>query len=196
MKNVIQLLASALFLLTVSGCKFSESVILGFRPVKEKTEAQLLRYEKRKGLQTDNNYYYIDSASYYNNLAKTLNEDGFTRMEVYDKNGNLLPPYDTADCPAPLNRYLASLCTNTQEPVAGTALAEKMKLIKPFKNNAAAAIYNPADYDYTVILYWGRFMGISNKLNARNFEQALKKHEGCKIHYFKVTLDPVNILRQ
>lgn len=167
-------------------------MLLGFRNVKEKTEEQLLRYETRKGLQTDNNYYIRDSITFRENLNKLL-RDGYVSLEVYDKNGNFLPPYDTSDCPAPLSRYLQSICSIPQESIKDFQLSEKMKTLTPFKNNSSAMTFDHHKYDYTVIIYWARFMGIFNKKNARQFERTLKAQKNCNIHYFKVTMDPVNI---
>lgn len=195
MKKPLILLLALSTLLSFSACSLVKKVFLGFRNVNEKTEEQLLRYASRKGLQTDNNYYLGDSATFMSNLKK-FEQQGFVSMEVYDKNGYLLPPYDTADCPAPLSRYLNSICTTQQEPLKENLLSEKMKTLIPFKNNEAAAAYQPGNYDYTVILYWARFIGAYNKTNALEYERILRGQKDCKIHYFKVTLDPVNISRK
>ncbi len=194
MKNTSMLIFSLITLLTTSGCQLIRNTLLGFRDAKEKTEEQLLRYEKRKGLQTDNNYYICDSAVFADNLNKILS-DSITYLEVYNRDGFLLPQYDTADCPAPLSRYLQTICAETPESHKDLHLNDKMKTLTPFKNNTAAASFNYNDYDYTIVINWARFMGIFNKKNARTFERLLKEQKDCKIHYFKVTMDPVNISR-
>ena len=51
----------AILVLVVQSCRPVQSVFLGLRDPKVKTEKQLLKYASRKGLQTDNNFSLRDS---------------------------------------------------------------------------------------------------------------------------------------
>lgn len=165
--------------------------VTGARDVKTKTESQLLKYERRKGLQTDNNYYINDSLTWVNYLQRVI-DDKLQYMEVYDKNGYMLPPYDTGHCPAPIYRYINNICNFPQEPLRDSLLSVRMAMLSPFKATTTTS-FNPSEYDYSIIIYYARFLGIMNKNYARTYEQLLRDQKDCKIQYIKVALDPVHL---
>ena len=164
-------------------------IFLGAGRVKTKTESQLVRYEKRKGLQTDNNYYINDSVTWANFMQRCY-DDNLQFLEVYDKNGYMLAPYDTGHCPAPFYRYINNICNFPQDPLRDSLLSSRMSKLTPFKATTVKN-FNPSEYDYTIVIYYARFLGITNKNFARSYERLLRKQQDCKIHYIKVALDPV-----
>ena len=170
-----------------SGCQMVQHVFFGTRNAVVKSESQIEKYEKRKGLQTDNNFSLKDSLTFQKYFTLLSNEK-LGKLEVYDKNGKMLPPYDTTGCPAPFYRYINGICTTPQEVLEDSLLQNKMLDFVPFSSNKAEV--DPSKYDYTIVIYWARFYGTVNKSNAREFERLLSQQKDCKIQYIKVSLDP------
>lgn len=187
MKKSIFLLTAILALLLQS-CRPVQSVFLGIRDPKVKSEKQLLKYATRKGLQTDNNFSLRDSLT-FEKYFYTITSGKSSMAVVYDREGEMLYRYDTTGCPGPYLQYLQSICTNKQETQADSLFTDRMNDLVPFSATTNKVI-NTGDYDYTIVLYWARFLGMMNKKHARNYEQILQQNHGCKIQYIKVSLDP------
>lgn len=165
-------------------------VFLGIRDIQPKTEKQLLRYMHRKGLQTDNNYYLHDSLVNESYIDATL-KNKIRWLEVYDKNGYLLTPYDTGKCPGPFYLYLQTICNHRQDADTNALLATRMEQLRPFTTTTNPIDVSDKSYEYTVVIFWARFIGAYNKVNARSYERILKQQQNCKIRYIKVPIDPV-----
>lgn len=181
-------LLTAILTLFLQSCRPVQSVFLGIRNPKVKTEKQLLKYASRKGLQTDNNFSLRDSLTLEKYLYTVLS--GKSSMAVvYDREGKMLYRYDTTGCPGPYMQYLQSICANKQETQSDSLFTDRMNDLVPFSATTNKVI-NTGDYDYTIVLYWARFLGMMNKKHARNYEQILQQNHGCKIQYIKVSLDP------
>jgi hypothetical protein len=181
-------LLTAILALFLQSCRPVQSVFLGIRDPKVKTEKQLLKYATRKGLQTDNNFSLRDSLT-FEKYFYTITSGKSSMAVVYDREGKMLYRYDTTGCPGPYLQYLQSICTNKQETQADSLFTDRMNDLVPFSATTNKVI-NTGDYDYTIVLYWARFLGMMNKKHARNYEQILQQNHGCKIQYIKVSLDP------
>lgn len=181
-------LLTAILTLFLQSCRPVQSVFLGIRDPKVKTEKQLLKYATRKGLQTDNNFSLRDSLT-FEKYFYTITSGKSSMAVVYDREGKMLYRYDTTGCPGPYLQYLQSICTNKQETQADSLFTDRMNDLVPFSATTNKVI-NTGDYDYTIVLYWARFLGMMNKKHARNYEQILQQNHGCKIQYIKVSLDP------
>lgn len=178
----------AILVLVVQSCRPVQSVFLGLRDPKVKSEKQLLKYASRKGLQTDNNFSLRDSLTLEKYLYTVLS--GKSSMAVvYDREGKMLYRYDTTGCPGPYMQYLQSICANKQETQSDSLFTDRMNDLVPFSATSNKVI-NTGDYDYTIVIYWAKFLGMMNKKHARNYEQILQQNHGCKIQYIKVSLDP------
>lgn len=181
-------LLTAIIALILQSCRPVQYVFLGTRNAKVKSEKQLLKYATRKGLQTDNNFSLRDSLTFEKYLYTVLS--GKSSMAVvYDREGKMLYRYDTTGCPGPYMQYLRSICENKQEAQADSLFTDRMKDLVPFSTTENKVV-NAGDYDYTIVLYWARFLGMMNKKHAKNYEQILQQNHGCKIQYIKVSLDP------
>lgn len=181
-------LLTAILTLFLQSCRPVQSVFLGIRDPKVKSEKQLLKYATRKGLQTDNNFSLRDSLT-FGKYFYTVMSGKSSMAIVYDREGKMLYRYDTTGCPGPYMLYLQSICLNKQDTQADSLFTDRMNDLVPFSATSNKVI-NVGDYDYTIVLYWARFLGIMNKKHARNYEQILHQNHGCKIQYIKVSLDP------
>lgn len=147
------------------------------------TEDQVVKFLKEKSIPVDGNLFVCkDSSSIFSMILKI---QALPSVNFFNNNGDLLY-YAETSCTGKAKECAESLTKSSLNRVDPSYnLSDVIKLTKPEPSNF---IFRPADYDYTVVLYWATYLGTLNK-HAFEIADELKKKDSLRIKIVYVNLD-------
>src|SRR5664280_1623850 len=139
-------------------CKPLIMKINGVSKPKFVTEDQVVKFLKKESVIVDRNLFVCkDSSSIISMIMKI---QALPSANFFNKNGDLLS-YAETSCTGIAKECAESLTKSSLNKVDPSYnLSDVIKLTKPEPANFPI---RPADYDYTVVLYWATYLGTLNK---------------------------------
>jgi hypothetical protein len=186
-----------LLLMAFSSCgKLFQFFILGIRQAKPETQESIISYGKKVGYDTNEHFYFIDSAE----VQKTW-KGSFPKAFIYDDEGYIVKHLDCFatslnDLKAFYNQPLgtAPRISNTALSIFGT---DTIKTIAPaFEDlkNSVHGLNNSKVIDlpkakYYLVFYWSKSFGKINKKRGVEMEKYLLSHPEFSTAFIKINCD-------
>jgi len=183
-KNYFMKRIYLLLIVFIHGCGPVLKLVYDVHDPKPETKQSLIHYLERKNIRSDNILVAADSASCIEMVNRVRN---FPTIRVFDRAGNMVYYKDTTvSCSAAAYGFTASICSLKELPLGSSWL---MKDEIAHLVSLDGQPVKPGDgHDYTVFIYWARFTGRLNKVEAKEWEESILK-SGCNVTVYKVSID-------
>lgn len=177
---------SLLFLFTTS-CHFGLKVFYGIKKPKVENEKSLIKYLKRKEINSVN-VYTVNEKDFYPTLMVS---DGIPEIIVYDcKNDKPIKYREDTMCNGYAFGFVENLKKDTIFQYVDT-LPNFFDLISRLRdlNGNTVNIEKNKNVDYYLFIFWTRYIGRLNKNHVKVWEEQANNNKNCEIKVIKVNLD-------
>jgi hypothetical protein len=160
-------------------------VLYGIKQPQSETPESLTKYANEIGLNDSLIIIPKDTTAFYR--LYQLN-NSVPEIRAFNKRGEMVYYKDSTTCNAPAFSFTDSICfINDLTINTYYSLAKECSLYKNLDGKDLEI--NSDIYDYTVFIYWAKYLGKLNKDHVKEWQDNLQKQTECSIKIYLANMD-------
>src|SRR5690554_6345687 len=186
---------SLLFLFSSCSSLFMQKFLFNVRNPKSYSTKLITDFYEKHNIDTiDNNIYAFTPTQYEERLKMNKKSNPFVQWSLYDKHGDRIKADSTSVvCYGNLILFLSSLNDSTvylkDSALNIRSISYLNKGLTTYNNDSIIKMIDTKNYDFTLILYWSKFMGKHSIDNLNLERHFLKNDSELRLQVIKINMD-------